>query len=102
MGTSGGRKSKCKKWARPNSFNATILIWQPRKRRDSIKDPEIDIDLGEENEHLLDFSKLNTLMNNADLVVKKTDIFIKELEKYSPAIYSIVNKFVNWFRINKE
>ena len=51
------------------------------KRRDSIKDPEIDIDLGEENEHLLDFSKLNTLMNNADLVVKKTDIFIKELEK---------------------
>ena len=56
-------------------------IFNILKRSDSIKEPEIDIDLGEENEHLLDFSKLNTLMNNADIVVKKTDAFIKDLEE---------------------
>ena len=37
--------------------------------------------MGEENEHLLDFSKLNTLLNNADMVVKKTDTFINDLEE---------------------
>ena len=51
------------------------------KRSDSIKEQQIDLYLGEENEHLLDFSKLNTLLNNAEIVVKKTDIFISELEE---------------------
>ena len=56
-------------------------IYNILKRSDSIKEEQINIDLGEENEHLLDFSKLNTLMNNAEIVVKKTDIFISDLEE---------------------
>ena len=56
-------------------------IYNILKRSESIKEGQINIDLGEENEHLLDFSKLNTLMNNAEIVVKKTDIFISELEE---------------------
>ena len=56
-------------------------IFNILKRSDTIKEEEIDIDLGEENEHLLDFSKLNTLMNNAEIVVRKTDIFINDLEE---------------------
>ena len=56
-------------------------IYNILKRSDSIKEGQINIDLGEENEHLLDFSKLNTLMNNAEIVVKKTDIFISDLEE---------------------
>ena len=56
-------------------------IYNILKRSDSIKEEQINIDLGEENEHLLDFSKLNTLMNNAEIVVKKTDAFISDLEE---------------------
>ena len=56
-------------------------IYNILKRSDSIKEEQINIDLGEENEHLLDFSKLNTLMNNAEIVVKKTDTFISDLEE---------------------
>ena len=56
-------------------------IYNILKRSESIKEDQINIDLGEENEHLLDFSKLNTLMNNAEIVVKKTDVFINELEE---------------------
>ena len=56
-------------------------IYNILKRSDTIKEQQIDVDLGEENEHLLDFSKLNTLLNNADMVVKKTDTFINDLEE---------------------
>ena len=56
-------------------------IYNILKRSSSIKGNEIDIDLGEEHDHLLDFSKMNTLMNNAELVVRKTDIFINNLEE---------------------
>ena len=45
------------------------------------KNDTINIDLGEENAHLLDISKLNTLMNNAKIITKKTDTFINELEE---------------------
>lgn len=45
------------------------------------KNDTINIDLGEENAHLLDISKLDTLMNSAKIVTKKTDIFIQELEE---------------------
>ena len=44
------------------------------------KKDDINIDLGEENAHLLDISKLDTFMNNAKIITKKTDIFIQELE----------------------
>ena len=56
-------------------------IYNILKRSHTINEPQIDIDIGEENEHLLNYSKLNTLINNADIIVKKTDIFIKELEE---------------------
>ena len=45
------------------------------------KNDDINIDLGEENAHLLDISKLDTFMNNAKIITKKTDIFIQELEE---------------------
>ena len=45
------------------------------------KKDDINIDLGEENAHLLDISKLDTFMNNAKIITKKTDIFIQELEE---------------------
>ena len=45
------------------------------------RNDDINIDLGEENAHLLDISKLNTLMNNAKIITKKTDTFINELEE---------------------
>ena len=56
-------------------------IYNILKRSHTINEPQIDIDIGEENEHLLNYSKLNTLINNADIIVKKTDIFIKDLEE---------------------
>ena len=56
-------------------------IYNILKRSETIKEQQINIDLGEENEHLLEFSKINTLMNNADMVVKKTDKFIQDLEE---------------------
>ena len=56
-------------------------IYNILKRSHTINEQQIDIDIGEENEHLLNYSKLNTLINNADIIVKKTDIFIKELEE---------------------
>ncbi len=56
-------------------------IYNILKRSQTINEQQIDIDIGEENEHLLNYSKLNTLINNADIIVKKTDIFIKELEE---------------------
>ena len=56
-------------------------IYNILKRSHTINEPQIDIDIGEENEHLLNYSKLNTLINNADIIVKKTDIFIKGLEE---------------------
>ena len=45
------------------------------------RNDDINIDLGEENAHLLDISKLDTFMNNAKIITKKTDVFIQELEK---------------------
>ena len=56
-------------------------IYNILKRSSSIKEIEIDIDFEDENKHLLDYSKINTLTKNASLVVKKTDAFIKELEE---------------------
>ena len=56
-------------------------IYNILKRSQTINEQQIDIDIGEENEHLLNYSKLNTLINNADIIVRKTDIFIKELEE---------------------
>jgi len=47
----------------------------------SINEESFNIDLGEENKHLLDFSQKNTILNSARLVVKKTDSFIKDLEE---------------------
>lgn len=56
-------------------------IYNILKRSSSIKEIEIDIDFEDENKHLLDYSKINTLTKNASLVVRKTDTFIKELEE---------------------
>ena len=56
-------------------------LYKILKRSDSIKEQQIDLYLGEENEYLLDFYKLNTLLNNAEIVVKKNDVFISELEE---------------------
>ena len=56
-------------------------IFNILKRSETIKEQQIDVDLGEENEHLLEFSKINTLMNNAEMVVRKTDTFIQDLEE---------------------
>ena len=52
-----------------------------KRSQKSLNDDFIKIDLGEENAHLLDISKLNTLMNNAKIITKKTDTFINELEE---------------------
>ena len=51
------------------------------KRSQTSLNNDIDLDLGEENEHLLDISKLDTLLNNAKIITKKTDIYIQELEE---------------------
>jgi hypothetical protein len=51
------------------------------KRGLAITGSGINIDLGEENAHLLDISKLDTFMNNAKIITNKTDIFIQELEE---------------------
>ena len=50
-------------------------------KRGISRNDDINIDLGEENAHLLDISKLDTFMNNAKIITKKTDIFIQELEE---------------------
>ena len=52
-----------------------------KRSQTSSNNNDFDLDLGEENEHLLDISKLDTLMNNAKIITKKTDIFIQELEE---------------------
>ena len=51
------------------------------KRSQTGSKNDINIDLGEENAHLLDISKLDTLLNNAKIITKKTDTFIQELEE---------------------
>ena len=51
-------------------------LYKILKRSDSIKEQQIDLYLGEENEYLLDFYKLNTLLNNAEIVVKKNDVLL--------------------------
>ena len=51
------------------------------KRSQTSSNNDVDLDLGEENEHLLDISKLDTLLNNAKIITKKTDTFIQELEE---------------------
>ena len=51
------------------------------KRSQTILDNDINLDLGEENAHLLDISKLDTLMNNAKIITQKTDIYIQQLEE---------------------
>jgi hypothetical protein len=61
------------------------------KRSQTSLNNDIDLDLGEENEHLLDISKLDTLLNNAKIITKKTDTFIQELEE-DLRNQSIINK----------
>ena len=52
-----------------------------KRSQTSSKNDIINIDLGEENAHLLDISKLDTLMNNAKIITKNTDRFINDLEE---------------------
>ena len=51
------------------------------KRSLCVSQNDVDLDLGEENEHLFDVSKLNTLLNNAKIITKKTDEYIEQLEE---------------------
>ena len=44
-------------------------IYKILKRSSSIKEIEIDIDFEDENKHLLDYSKINTLTKNASLAI---------------------------------
>lgn len=79
-------------------------IYNILKRSYSIKEQKIDLDIGEENEHLLNYSKLNTIMNNAEMIVKKTDIFIKDLEEELKT-KSIINPddpgYINYVQFQK-
>ena len=79
-------------------------IYNILKRSYSIKEQKIDLDIGEENEHLLNYSKLNTIMNNAEIIVKKTDIFIKDLEEELKT-KSIINPddpgYINYIQFQK-
>ena len=56
-------------------------IYNTLIRSYSFKNPQIDIDLGDDNKHLFDFSKIDTVMRNAETISKNTDEFIKKLEE---------------------
>ena len=59
------------------------------KRSYGIAKDDINIDLDEDNEHLFDFSKLNTLLNNAKIITKKTDEYIEQIEELLKQSYII-------------
>ena len=68
-------KTHCENITQKRNIYNTLI------RSYSFKNPQIDIDLGDDNKHLFDFSKIDTVMRNAETISKSTDEFIKKLEE---------------------
>ena len=68
-------KTHCENITQKRNIYNTLI------RSYSFKNPQIDIDLGDDNKHLFDFSKIDTVMRNAETITKNTDEFIKKLEE---------------------